>query len=123
MHEDITVKTTLSFAAFFSYFAGLPAEVVMGSLMGAIYFITAATEYTLLRRSVLALVSFISGLLFFSPAAAMFIKVTKIFEIPPDAYSIDSIDAVGAFVSALLSVKLSIKAYRKADSPQGGNDV
>lgn len=95
----------------------------MGSLMGAIYFITAATEYTLLRRSVLALVSFISGLLFFSPAAAMFIKVTKIFEIPPDAYSIDSIDAVGAFVSALLSVKLSIKAYRKADSSQGGNDV
>lgn len=123
MHEDLSVKTTLSLAAFFSYFAGLPAEVVMGSLMGAIYFITAATEYTLLRRSILALVSFISGLLFFSPAAAMFIKATKIFEIPPDAYSIDSIDAVGAFVSALLSVKLSIKAYRKADSPQGGNDV
>ncbi|HHQ6611874.1 hypothetical protein [Morganella morganii] len=43
MHEDLSVKTTLSLAAFFSYFAGLPAEVVMGSLMGAIYFITAAT--------------------------------------------------------------------------------
>lgn len=115
MHEDISVKTTLSLAAFFSYLVGLPAEVVIDSLMGAIYFITAAMEYILLRRSVLALVSFIFGLLFFSPAAAMFIKVTKIFEILPDA------DAVGAFVSALLSVKLSIKAYRKTDSPQGGN--
>ncbi|MBO8125488.1 hypothetical protein J7D51_32840, partial [Klebsiella pneumoniae] len=57
MHEDLSVKTTLSLAAFFSYFAGLPAEMVMGPLMGAIYFITAATESTLLRRSVLALVS------------------------------------------------------------------
>lgn len=95
----------------------------MGSLMGAIYFITAATEYTLLRRSVLALVSFISGLLFFSPAAAMFIKVTKIFEIKPVPTASASSMQWVLFLSALLSVKLSIKAYRKADSPQGGNDV
>lgn len=120
MQEDTILKASLSFAAFASYFSGLHAEVVMGSILGAIYFTTAATEFTLLRRSILALASFAAGLILFSPFATMFISLTGLIGVKAEYYNIDSVDAMGAFTASLLSVKLSIKAYEKADIPRGG---
>ncbi|MFN6798866.1 phage holin family protein, partial [Proteus mirabilis] len=80
-------------------------------LLGAIFFTTAATEYSFKRRSLLAFLSFVCGLIFFSPAATIFISVTGLFGVKPEQYEIEHIDTVGAFVSALLVVKLSVKAY------------
>ncbi|MGR6439412.1 putative holin [Proteus mirabilis] len=120
MQEDVYTKAGIGTTAFLGYFAGLPAEVVMGSLLGAIFFTTAATEYSFKRRLVLAFLSFVCGLIFFSPAATIFISVTGLFGVKPEQYEIEHIDAVGAFVSALLVVKLSVKAYGRADIPKQG---
>lgn len=121
MNENEAAVTGLGLTSFLSYFSGLPPEVVMGAILGAIYFTTAATEFSLATRSVLALLSLAAGLLFFSPFATIFVSMTGFIGVKPDAYNIDSLDALGAFVSSLLSVKLSIKLYKKADIPKGGN--
>ncbi|MBC5790632.1 hypothetical protein GKR69_12525 [Providencia alcalifaciens] len=121
MHENTTAVTGLSLASFVSYFSGLPPEVVMGAILGAIYFTTAATEFPLAIRSIFAMLSFAAGLLLFSPFATIFVSMTGLIGVKPDAYNVDSLDAMGAFVASLLSVKLSIKLYKKADIPKGGN--
>ncbi|MDM9282596.1 putative holin [Providencia rettgeri] len=121
MNENATAVTGLSIASFLGYFSGLPPEVVMGAILGAIYFTTAATEFSFAIRSVFAILSLGAGLLFFSPFATIFVSMTGLIGVKPDAYNIDSLDALGAFVASLLSVKLSIKLYKKADIPKGGN--
>ncbi|MCP9661532.1 putative holin [Escherichia fergusonii] len=50
-----------------AYLSGLPAEVVLGAFGGALIFIVSATEYSTLRRVVLALASFICGTAFCLP--------------------------------------------------------
>lgn len=122
MQEDAVIKTSLSVAAFASYFSGLPAEVVMGSILGSIYFTTAATEFTILRRSILALASFVAGLVLFSPFATMFISLTALIGVKAEYYNLDSVNTMGAFAASLLSVKLSIKAYDRVDIPRGSSD-
>lgn len=121
MNENAAAVTTLSFASFASYFSGLPPEVVMGAILGAIYFTTAATEFPFAIRFLFAMLSFAAGLLFFSPFATIFVSMTSLVGVRADAYNIDSLDSMGAFVASLLSVKLSIKLYKKADIPKGGN--
>ncbi|MEQ4787962.1 putative holin [Morganella morganii] len=121
MKENAAAVTGLSFTAFVSYFSGLPPAVVMGAILGAIYFTTVATEFTFIKRSILATISFAAGLLLFSPFATVFVSMTGIIGVKSEAYNIESLDAMGAFVASLLSVKLSIKAYEKADIPKGGN--
>ncbi|QLQ63143.2 MULTISPECIES: putative holin [Providencia] len=121
MKDNAAAVTGLSLASFASFFSGLPPSVVMGAILGAIYFTTVATEFTFVKRSILAIISFAAGLLFFSPFATLFVSMTSLIGVRAEAYNIESLDALGAFIASLLSLKLSIKAYEKADIPKGGN--
>lgn len=58
-----TINQGLSYGALAAVIAGVPPEVALGSLAGAVIFVTSAVEYPVKRRVLLALLSFLCGLL------------------------------------------------------------
>ena len=61
-----TINQGLSYGALAAVIAGVPPEVALGSLAGAVIFVTSAVEYPVKRRVLLALLSFLCGLLFYT---------------------------------------------------------
>lgn len=54
-----TINQGLSYGALAAVIAGVPPEVALGSLAGAVIFVTSAVEYPVKRRVLLALLSFL----------------------------------------------------------------
>ncbi len=54
----------LSLGALASVVYGVPPEVALGALAGAVIFVTSAVEYPVRRRVLLSILSFLCGLLF-----------------------------------------------------------
>ncbi|MDH8388785.1 putative holin, partial [Klebsiella pneumoniae] len=61
----------LSFSSMAAVVAGVPPEVALGSLAGAVIFVTSAVEYPVRRRVLLSILSFLCGLLFYKPTASI----------------------------------------------------
>lgn len=61
----------LSFGSLAAVIAGVQPEVALGSLAGAVIFVTSAVEYPIRRRVLLSMLSFLCGLLFYKPAATI----------------------------------------------------
>lgn len=118
------VNQTLGVATIAAWFAGVPPEVALGSLAGAVIFVTSAIEYSIKRRLLLSLLSFLCGLLLFKPIASVLIGLASI--IPAIAFERGSVDAAGAFVAAIVAVRIGAWIYRRSDSPgnliRGVND-
>lgn len=121
MPEPITTSTAttaLSGFAFLSYFAGLSPEVVLGAFSGAVIFVTSATEFPVRRRLLLSCVSFIAGVIMCRPVSIILIGLARNLGIDPLAFERGSVDAAGALVSAIVSVKIGIRMYGKAASAE-----
>ncbi|WP_159181326.1 putative holin, partial [Klebsiella pneumoniae] len=67
----------LSFSSMAAVVAGVPPEVALGSLAGAVIFVTSAVEYPVRRRVLLSILSFLCGLLFYKPTASILIGVAS----------------------------------------------
>ena len=72
-----TVNQGLSYGALAAVVAGVPPEVALGSLAGAVIFVTSAVEYPIWRRVLLSLLSFLCGLLFYKPTASVLIGLAS----------------------------------------------
>ncbi|WP_337263333.1 MULTISPECIES: putative holin [unclassified Serratia (in: enterobacteria)] len=101
MAEPLTATTaatgTVTGVAFLSFFAGLPADVVLGAFAGAIIFVVFASEYGVRSRIVLAIGSFSAGLIAYKPVAAIIIDKL------PGVYDRGA-DAAGALIAAACAV-------------------
>jgi hypothetical protein len=64
------VNQGLSIGALGAWLVGVPSEVVIGGLAGAVIFVTFAAEYPIKRRLLLSVISFFCGLLFYKPTAS-----------------------------------------------------
>lgn len=73
-----TINQGLSMSALMSVFAGVPPEVALGALAGAVIFVTSAVEYHIRRRVLLSMLSFLCGLLFYKPAASILIGIASL---------------------------------------------
>ncbi|MEL1910958.1 putative holin [Klebsiella pneumoniae] len=93
----------LSFSSMAAVVAGVPPEVALGSLAGAVIFVTSAVEYPVRRRVLLSILSFLCGLLFYKPTASILIGV-----------------------AAIVAVRVGIWLYHRSDNPRdlipGGKD-
>lgn len=52
--------------------------MALGTLSGAVIFITSAVEYSIRRRLLLSILSFLCGLLFYKPTASILIGVASL---------------------------------------------
>lgn len=68
----------LSFGSLAAVIAGVPPEVALGALAGAVIFVTSAVEYPIRRRVLLSMLSFLCGLLFYKPAASILIGIASL---------------------------------------------
>lgn len=104
-----------------AYLSGLPAEVVLGAFGGALIFTVSATEYSTLRRVVLALASFVCGISMYHPVTGM------IHAWLPFTREGQMADAISAFVVSCIAVKVGCWLYRRSNDPgkflKGGKDV
>ncbi|HAM6831782.1 TPA: hypothetical protein IB910_004867, partial [Escherichia coli] len=76
MSFQLTNETSnqwLSVSSLAAVIAGVPPEVALGALAGAVIFVTSAVEYPIRRRVLLSMLSFLCGLLFYKPAASILI--------------------------------------------------
>lgn len=73
-----TLNQWLSMSSLAAVIAGVPPEVALGSLAGAVIFVTSAVEYPIRRRVLLSMLSFLCGLLFYKPAASILIGIASL---------------------------------------------
>ncbi|HHQ6573271.1 TPA: phage holin family protein [Serratia fonticola] len=103
MAEPLTATTaatgTITGFAFLSFFAGLPADVVLGAFAGAILFVVSVSEYGVKSRLILAFGSFAAGLTMYKPAAAL------VVDLLPLSYDRGA-DATGALIAAGCVVRI-----------------
>ncbi|HHB7911325.1 TPA: putative holin, partial [Klebsiella pneumoniae] len=104
-----------------------PPEVALGSLAGAVIFVTSAVEYPVKRRVLLALLSFLCGLLFYKPTASILIGLASMFPtITQDSFERGIVYSAGAFVASIVAVRVGIWLYHRSDNPRdlipGGKD-
>ncbi len=98
---------------------GTPPEVALGSLAGAVIFVTSAIEYPIRRRVLLSVLSFICGLLFYKPAASILIGIASLIPtITQDSFEKGIVFSAGAFVSAIVAVRIGIWLYHRSDNPR-----
>ncbi|NYA15741.1 putative holin [Serratia fonticola] len=93
------IKTTLTSAAVIAFFAGLPADVVLGAFAGSLLFAVSSFEYSNKSKIVLALGSFVAGVTMYKPAAAL------IIDFLPVSYDRGA-DAAGALIVAGCAVRI-----------------
>ncbi|EIZ8816840.1 TPA: hypothetical protein JD203_03530 [Cronobacter sakazakii] len=122
---SIGINQGLTLGAVGAYFAGVPPEVALGALAGAVIFITAATEYSIKRRVFLSLLSFFCGLLFYKPVASILIGLASLIPtITASSFEAGIVFSSGAFVAAIVAVRVGLWIYRRSDNPgqliQGG---
>ncbi len=109
----------LSLGALASVVYGVPPEVALGALAGAVIFVTSAVEYPIRRRLLLSLLSFICGLLFYKPTASILIGVASLIPtITADSFERGIVYSSGAFVSAIVAVRIGIWLYHRSDNPR-----
>ena len=114
-----SINQGLSYGALAAVVAGVPPEVALGSLAGAVIFVTSAVEYPIKRRLLLALLSFLCGLLFYKPVASILIGVASLIPtITRDSFENGIVFSAGAFVSAIVAVRIGIWLYRRSDNPR-----
>ena len=68
----------LSVSSLAAVIVGVPPEVALGALSGAVIFVTSAVEYPIRRRVLLSMLSFLCGLLFYKPAASILIGIASL---------------------------------------------
>ena len=122
-----TLNQGLSYGALAAVVAGVPPEVALGSLAGAVIFVTSAIEYPVKRRVLLSLLSFLCGLLFYKPTASILIGVASMIPtITQDSFARGIVYSAGAFVAAIVAVRVGIWLYHRSDNPRdlipGGKD-
>ncbi|UXE39499.1 phage holin family protein [Raoultella ornithinolytica] len=122
-----TLNQGLSYGALAAVVAGVPPEVELGSLAGAVIFVTSAIEYPVRRRVLLSLLSFLCGLLFYKPTASILIGMVSLFPtITQDSFERGIVYSAGAFVASIVSVRVGIWLYHRSDNPRdlipGGKD-
>lgn len=113
------VISGLSGSAWLAFFYGVPPEVVLGAFSGSVIFVTAAQEYPIRRRLLLSLLSFICGLLFYKPTASILIGVASLIPtITADSFERGIVYSSGAFVAAIVAVRIGIWLYHRSDNPR-----
>ncbi|MBV5476106.1 putative holin [Klebsiella pneumoniae] len=117
----------LSFSSMAAVVAGVPPEVALGSLAGAVIIVTSAVEYPVRRRVLLSILSFLCGLLFYKPTASILIGVASMIPtITQDSFERGIVYSAGAFVAAIVAVRVGIWLYHRSDNPRdlipGGKD-
>lgn len=122
-----TVNQGLSYGALAAVVAGVPPEVALGSLAGAVIFVTSAVEYPIRRRVLLSLLSFLCGLLFYKPTASVLIGLASMIPtITQDSFERGIVYSAGAFVASIVAVRVGIWLYNRSDNPRdlipGGKD-
>ncbi|MEV9403069.1 putative holin [Klebsiella pneumoniae] len=122
-----TINQGLSYGALAAVIAGAPPEVALGSLAGAVIFVTSAVEYPVRRRVILSLVSFLCGLLFYKPTASILIGLASMIpKITQDSFERGIVYSAGAFVASIVAVRVGIWLYHRSDNPRdllpGGKD-
>ncbi|HHU2814422.1 phage holin family protein [Escherichia coli] len=114
-----TLNQTLSMGALASVVAGVPPEVALGSLAGAVIFVTSAIEYPIKRRVLLSVLSFLCGLLFYKATAAILIGLASLIPtINQDSFEKGIVFAAGAFVSSIVAVRIGIWLYHRSENPR-----
>ncbi|EKL8337657.1 TPA: putative holin [Escherichia coli] len=114
-----TVNQGLSYGALAAVVAGVPPEVALGSLAGAVIFVTSAVEYPIRRRVLLSMLSFLCGLLFYKPAASILIGIASLIPtITQESFEKGIVFSAGAFVSAIVAVRIGIWLYHRSDNPR-----
>lgn len=112
------INQGLSVGALTAWLVGVPPEVAIGALAGAVIFVTSAVEYPIRRRLLLALLSFVCGLLFFKPAAAIIIGVFSLIPtITASSFETGIVFSAGAFVASIVAVRIGIWLYHRSDNP------
>ena len=108
----------LSMGSLAAVIAGVPPEVALGALAGAVIFVTSAVEYPI-RRVLLSMLSFLCGLLFYKPTASILIGVASLIPtITQDSFEKGIVFSAGAFVSAIVAVRIGIWLYHRSDNPR-----
>lgn len=114
-----TINQGLSYGALAAVLAGVPPEVALGSLAGAVIFVTSAVEYPMRRRLLLSFLSFLCGLLFYKPTASILIGIASMIPtITQDSFEKGIVWSAGAFVSAIVAVRIGIWLYHRSDNPR-----
>ncbi|EEW1541454.1 hypothetical protein D9E89_23260 [Escherichia coli] len=109
----------LSLGALASFVAGVPPEVALGALAGAVIFVTSAVEYPIKRRLLLAILSFLCGVLFYKATASILIGVASLIPtITQDSFEKGIVFSAGAFVSAIVAVRIGIWLYHSSENPR-----
>ncbi|ELI4483847.1 hypothetical protein Q7161_000923 [Escherichia coli] len=113
------VNQYLTVGSLAAVIGGTPPEVALGSLAGAVIFVTSAIEYPIRRRVLLSVLSFICGLLFYKPAASILIGIASLIPtITQDSFEKGIVFSAGAFVSAIVAVRIGIWLYHRSDNPR-----
>ncbi|MBK3088026.1 MULTISPECIES: putative holin [Enterobacter cloacae complex] len=122
MSHTLTTETLnqgLSLSALMSVVAGVPPEVALGALAGAVIFVTSAVEYPIKRRLLLAFLSFFCGLLFYKATASILIGIASMIPtITQDSFENGIVFSAGAFVSAIVAVRIGIWLYHRSENPR-----
>ncbi|HAM7820918.1 TPA: putative holin [Escherichia coli] len=114
-----SINQWLSFGSLAAVIAGVPPEVALGSLSGAVIFVTSAVEYPVRRRVLLSILSFLCGLLFYKPTASILIGIASLIPtITHDSFEKGIVFSAGAFVSAIVAVRIGIWLYHHSDNPR-----
>lgn len=121
MSFQLTNETSnqwLSVSSLAAVIAGVPPEVALGALAGAVIFVTSAVEYPIRRMVLLSMLSFLCGLLFYKPAASILIGIASLIPtITQDSFEKGIVFSAGAFVSAIVAVRIGIWLYHRSDNP------
>ena len=114
-----SVNQGLSLTALASVFVGIPPEVALGALAGAVIFVTSAVEYPIKRPLLLALLSFLCGVLFYKATASILIGFASLIPtITQDSFEKGIVYSAGAFVSAIVAVRIGIWLYHRSENPR-----
>lgn len=116
---SFSLNQYLSACSLVSVLAGVPPEVALGSLSGSVIFVTSAVEYPVRRRVLLSILSFLCGLLFYKPTASILIGIASLIPtITQDSFEKGVVFSAGAFVSAIVAVRIGIWLYHRSDNPR-----
>ncbi|HHZ3899867.1 TPA: putative holin [Escherichia coli] len=109
----------LSVSSLAAVIAGASPEVALGALAGAVIFVTSAIEYSIHRRVLLSMLSFLCGLLFYKPTASILIGVASLIPtITQGSFEKGIVFSAGAFVSSIVAVRIGIWLYHRSDNPR-----
>lgn len=113
------INQGLSIGALGAWLVGVPSEVVIGSLAGAVIFVTFAAEYPIKRRLLLAVISFFCGLLFYKPTATILIGFATLApSVTAEMFEKGIAYSAGAFVSAIAAVSFGKFVYHRSENPR-----